>query len=85
MYVVQLLPMWVLCCALVSGVVEQGGMFSTCTMARSPRQGPRLSGFLVPEPRLAFLGFPLPQKETAGFGEEGRSLSSLERLPVVVE
>lgn len=34
-------PMEVLYCALVSGVVEQGGMFSTYALARSPRQGPR--------------------------------------------
>lgn len=77
--------MWVLCCALISMLWSREACSALVPWTGAPDRVLGLSRFLVSEPRLAFLGFPLPQKETAGFGEEGRSLFYLERLPLVVE
>lgn len=65
------------------GVMGQGGMFNICTMARGPQTGP--GAIWVPGSRAQIkvlrVSTPLGEKEIAGFGEEGRSLFYLGRLP----
>lgn len=77
MYIVQLLPMWVPCCALTGAVWGREACLALAPWLGGPRQGP--GAIWVPGCR-AYVGVPtVPtppvEKKRAGVWEEGRSLS----------
>lgn len=71
-------------CAMVSGSVDQGGMFIICLTPRRAQTGSccHLGSWL--QSLIGMIRVPTfpGKKKFQGFQEEGRSLSHLERLPL---